>query len=62
MSSILEVADLGHRFTDKPVLDGVSFSLEEGQIGCLLGPSGCGKTTVLRLIAGFDAPRAGDIR
>ncbi len=62
MSCILEVADLGHRFTDKPVLDGVSFRLEEGRIGCLLGPSGCGKTTVLRLIAGFDAPRAGDIR
>ena len=62
MSATLEVTDLGHRFSDKPVLNGVSFRLEEGQIGCLLGPSGCGKTTVLRLIAGFDAPKAGEIR
>ena len=62
MSATLEVSDLGHRFSDKPVLNGVSFRLEEGQIGCLLGPSGCGKTTVLRLIAGFDAPKAGEIR
>ena len=28
-----------------------SFSLNEGEIGCLLGPSGCGKTTLLRSIA-----------
>jgi iron(III) transport system ATP-binding protein len=62
MPHTLEIDGLGHRFTDKPVLSGVSFDLEEGQIGCLLGPSGCGKTTVLRLIAGFDAPREGDIR
>ncbi len=62
MSPTLEVSRLGHRFSDKPVLSGVSFALEQGQIGCLLGPSGCGKTTVLRLIAGFDAPREGEIR
>ncbi len=61
MPPTLEVIELGHRFSEKPVLSGVSFHLEEGQIGCLLGPSGCGKTTVLRLIAGFDAPRQGEI-
>jgi iron(III) transport system ATP-binding protein len=62
MTYTLEITNLGHRFTDKPVLSGVSFVLEKGQIGCLLGPSGCGKTTVLRLIAGFDAPCEGEIR
>ncbi|RLA08085.1 MAG: ABC transporter ATP-binding protein [Gammaproteobacteria bacterium] len=36
------------------VLNQVSFSLQPGQIGCMLGPSGCGKTTVLRAIAGFE--------
>jgi iron(III) transport system ATP-binding protein len=61
MPHTLEITNLGHRFTEKPVLSGVSFHLEQGQIGCLLGPSGCGKTTVLRLIAGFDAPREGEI-
>lgn len=58
---ILEVRALGHRFGDKPVLNGVGFCLQNGEIGCLLGPSGCGKTTVLRLIAGFEAPSEGEI-
>jgi len=61
MTAVLEVVDLVHRYGDKPVLDGVSFALAQGEIGCLLGPSGCGKTTVLRLIAGFEAPASGEI-
>ena len=44
------------------VLKSLSFSLERGQIGCLLGASGCGKTTVLRCIAGFEPVAAGEIR
>lgn len=39
----------------------VSFSLQDGQIGCLLGPSGSGKTTLLRAIAGFQPINAGQI-
>ncbi len=62
MAAVLEVQDLAHRYGDKPVLDGIRFSLSQGEIGCLLGPSGCGKTTVLRLIAGFESPNAGEIR
>ena len=62
MAVILDVANLCHRYNEKTVLDGVSFSLEAGEIGCILGPSGCGKTTALRLIAGFEAPAAGQIR
>jgi iron(III) transport system ATP-binding protein len=42
-------------------LDGVSFSVHEGQFFTLLGPSGCGKTTLLRLIAGLENPQAGEI-
>ena len=38
-----------------------SFSLKEGEIGCLLGPSGCGKTTLLRSIAGFESVADGSI-
>ena len=44
------------------VIDGLSFELRRGQIGCLLGPSGCGKTTALRAIAGFHRIDAGEIR
>lgn len=62
MTPVLEVAGLAHRYGEKQVLENVGFTLSEGEIGCLLGPSGCGKTTVLRLIAGFEPPTAGEIR
>ncbi|HMO09776.1 MAG TPA: ABC transporter ATP-binding protein [Paracoccaceae bacterium] len=42
-------------------LDDVSVSIAAGEFFTLLGPSGCGKTTLLRLIAGFEAPTAGTI-
>ncbi|MNR83627.1 Fe(3+) ions import ATP-binding protein FbpC 2 [compost metagenome] len=43
------------------IVHSLSFSLQRGEIGCLLGQSGCGKTTVLRAIAGFEALIAGRI-
>ncbi len=43
-------------------LDHVSLAIETGEFFTLLGPSGCGKTTVLRLLAGFEHPDAGDVR
>jgi spermidine/putrescine transport system ATP-binding protein len=42
-------------------LDDVSLTIAAGEFFTLLGPSGCGKTTLLRLIAGFEAPTAGAI-
>ena len=50
---------LGNTFQE--IVHGLSFSLDRGEIGCLLGPSGCGKTTVLRAIAGFESVTAGRI-
>src|SRR5712692_6006084 len=38
-----------------------SLDIEAGEFFCLLGPSGCGKTTVLKLLAGFEGPTAGQI-
>jgi NitT/TauT family transport system ATP-binding protein len=44
-----------------PVLDGVSFTLSEGEIVALLGKSGSGKSTLLRCVAGLIAPSAGSV-
>jgi NitT/TauT family transport system ATP-binding protein len=42
-------------------LDGVNLSVAPGEFVCLLGASGCGKSTLLNLVAGLDAPSAGQI-
>ncbi|MFA4955416.1 MAG: ABC transporter ATP-binding protein [Candidatus Methanoperedens sp.] len=42
-------------------LDKVNFEVRDEEFICILGPSGCGKTTLLRIIAGLDAPTSGDI-
>jgi spermidine/putrescine transport system ATP-binding protein len=42
-------------------LDNVSLDIRQNEFFTLLGPSGCGKTTLLRLIAGFEQPTAGEI-
>ena len=44
-----------------PVVDDLSFTLQQNSITAILGPSGCGKTTTLRLIAGFERPEQGRI-
>ena len=57
----LELRNITRRFGDFTAVDGVSLSIEPGEFFTLLGPSGCGKTTLLRMIAGFDAPEEGSI-
>ncbi len=61
MSALLEINNIACHYDDQIAVDGVSFSLEEGALACLLGPSGCGKTTVLRAIAGFQYLDQGEI-
>lgn len=58
----LEVDGLTRAFDGTPVVDDVSFSVEAGEVACLLGPSGCGKSTTLRIIAGVDTQDQGRIR
>lgn len=59
---MIEVIDLQKVFDNGfEALKSVNFTIEKGDLVCLLGPSGCGKSTVLNLIAGLLTPTAGDI-
>ncbi len=44
------------------VLDRVTFSVKPRDFTCIVGPSGCGKSTMLRILAGFEEPTAGQVR
>jgi len=57
----LSVSNINAAYDQQDVVNDVSFSLEEGQLACLLGPSGCGKTTILRAISGFQKLKSGSI-
>ncbi|TRZ89516.1 MAG: ATP-binding cassette domain-containing protein, partial [Rhodocyclaceae bacterium] len=58
---LLELKNITRRFGDLVAVQDVTLSIESGEFFTLLGPSGCGKTTILRMVAGFDAPDEGDI-
>jgi spermidine/putrescine transport system ATP-binding protein len=56
-----ELQNVTKRFGDVSAVDAVSLSVLKGEFLTLLGPSGCGKTTLLRMLAGFEAPDAGRV-
>lgn len=60
--SDLECANISKNFGPIRAVDDVSFEIPSGSFFSILGPSGCGKTTLMRMIAGFETPSAGDIR
>ena len=59
--ALLEVRNLVKTFGDRNVLDGVSFTLEEGEAKVVMGPSGCGKSTMLRCLNRLIEPTSGEI-
>ena len=46
---------------DYRAIERFTLDIEAGEFFCLLGPSGCGKTTVLKMLAGFEMPTAGEV-
>jgi ABC-2 type transport system ATP-binding protein len=61
-SPAVEVDNLVQRFGAVTALDGLSFTLDPGQVLALLGPNGAGKTTTLEICEGFRRPTAGTAR
>lgn len=61
MGIIVEVTDLVKRFGDFAAVDGVSFSIAEGEVFGLLGPNGAGKTTTISMISCLLSPDGGDV-
>jgi len=58
----VSLENLTKRYGNVIAVNDVSIEIEDEELMVLLGPSGCGKTTVLRCIAGLEAPDRGDIR
>ena len=59
--SFLELQSVRKSYGTVAALDGIDLSVPAGSRTAIVGPSGCGKTTLLRIIAGFDAPDAGRV-
>ena len=45
----------------RDIVSDCSFTVERGKLSVIIGPSGCGKSTLVRLLAGFERPRAGTL-
>lgn len=58
---MLEARNISFSYTDKPVIDGLSFSVEKGKQVAVIGESGCGKSTLLKLIYGIYDPDSGKL-
>jgi putrescine transport system ATP-binding protein len=58
---LLRIDAVMKKFGAFVAVDGLSLEIRSGEFFALLGPSGCGKTTLLRMLAGFEAPDAGRI-
>jgi len=57
----VKINNLNHNIDNQNILRNINIELEKDKIACILGPSGCGKTTLLKLIAGLNKIKSGEI-
>ena len=62
MTKIIEVINLEKKYGEINAVNGVSFSVERGEVFGILGPNGAGKTTTVEMIEGLRKPNAGNIQ
>ncbi|MEU0373042.1 ABC transporter ATP-binding protein [Streptomyces sp. NPDC006283] len=60
--AIIEVNGLHKAYAGRPAVDGVSFTVDEGEIFGILGPNGAGKTTTVECVEGLRIPDSGTVR
>ncbi len=61
MQPLIEVRGIHKRFGEKPVLTGIDFQVQRGEVVCVIGPSGSGKTTLLRCMNFLEVPNEGTV-
>ena len=59
--AVVEIAGLVKNFGDNEILKNINFSIEKGEVVCIIGASGSGKSTLLRCINLLETPTAGNI-
>jgi ribose transport system ATP-binding protein len=62
MAPVLTVENLSKSFSGPRVLDGVSLSIEPGEVRALVGQNGSGKSTLIKILAGFHLPDSGAVQ
>ena len=58
---MLQIENIYKRYEGVPLIQGISFNVDEFETVCLLGSSGSGKSTMLRIIAGLEKPESGKV-
>jgi ABC-type nitrate/sulfonate/bicarbonate transport system ATPase subunit len=61
MDAKISVNRIKKNFNALPVVDGVDFTVADGEFVAIVGPSGCGKSTLMKIVAGFEHPDEGSV-
>ena len=62
MNPVLEIVDLTKVYNSFPAVDGITFSVREGELFGLIGPDGAGKTSLIRALCTLLKPTSGQIQ